>query len=331
MKTIPLITTTLYQLIASYFEDRKSPPGQLIDVGGYRLHYYVGKISSSTTPTKTPTVTPTIVLEHSLGGIEGYLLAPEIAKIAPVFIYDRAGYGWSDHSPHRRTSEQIVSELNILLTKAGIEPPYILVGDSFGSYNVRLFAHQFPEKVVGMVLVDGLHEVGMSSMAFSLRALQLLFTSGFVMSTLGSILGIIRLLKTLGMFELIKPQLRKFPTKDLDYIKRSFCRPKHWVTMAREIINLDNSARQISCANNFGDLPLVSIKANSFFKPSLWTYFIPLKSANKLRDKMHLELLKISNNSTQLQASNSGHFVWVDEPEVIVTAIKMVLEKTNIY
>jgi pimeloyl-ACP methyl ester carboxylesterase len=331
MKTIPLITTTLYQLIASYWEDRKSPPGQLIDVGGYRLHYNVGKISSSTTPTKTPTLIPTIVLDHSLGGIEGYLLAPEIAKIAPVLIYDRAGYGWSDHSPHRRTSEQIVSELNILLTKAGIEPPYILVGDSFGSYNVRLFAHQFPEKVVGMVLVDGLHEVGMSSMAFSLRALQLLFTSGFVMSTLGSILGIIRLLKTLGMFELIKPQLRNFPTKDLDYIKRSFCRPKHWLTMAREIINLDNSARQISCANNLGDLPVVSIKANSFFKPSLWTNFIPLKSANKLRDKMHLELLKISNNFTQLQASNSGHFVWVDEPEVIVTAIKMVLEKTIIY
>ena len=36
-----------------------------------------------------------------------------------------------------------LKELNLLLTKADIQPPYILVGNSFGSYNVRLYAKLF--------------------------------------------------------------------------------------------------------------------------------------------------------------------------------------------
>ncbi|BAZ11560.1 alpha/beta hydrolase fold protein [Calothrix sp. NIES-4071] len=104
------------------------------------------------------------------------------------------------------------------------------------------------------------------------------------------------------------------------------CRPKHWLTMAREIINLDTSSKQVRVANNFGALPIISIKANSFFKPALWTNFIPLKSANKLRDSMHEQIMKLSTNCTQLQTKNSGHFIWVDEPEIISTAVKMIIE-----
>lgn len=66
-------------------------------------------------------------------------------------------------------------ELDTLLHKAGIKPPYLLVGDSFGSYNMRLYAHQFPEKVVGLVLTDGLHQSGMLQMSVALRDLQLFF------------------------------------------------------------------------------------------------------------------------------------------------------------
>ncbi|MBV6628010.1 MAG: alpha/beta hydrolase [Rivularia sp. (in: Bacteria)] len=313
-----LIATTIYQLIATWIEDKKAPPGELIDVGGYKLHLYaIGKAR------------PTVILDHSLGGIEGYLLIKEIAKIARVCICDRAGYGWSEKSPHQRSSEQIVKELDILLNNAGIEPPYILVGDSFGSYNVRLYAHKYPEKVIGIVLTDGLHETGMLNMPLSLTVLKLFFASGFLMSILGSILGIIRLLKNIKAFEFLKPELRKFPQNNLNAIKRSFCRAKHWITMTREILTLDISARQVSKANQFGDLPIVSIKADSFFKPSLWTFALPLKAANQLREKMHVELLKLSSDCIQLQAPKSDHFVWVDSPEVILNAIEIILNKVD--
>ncbi|WP_414575249.1 alpha/beta fold hydrolase [Anabaena sp. CCY 9402-a] len=318
IEIIVLLATTFYQAIASLRENRQPPPGQLIDVGGYRLHFYTAGKSN-----------PTVVLEHSLGGMEGYLLVQEIAQLSRVCIYDRAGYGWSDHSPHPRTSQQIVTELDTLLTQAGIEPPYILVGNSFGSYNVRLYAHYFPEKVIGMVLTDGLHETGMLKMSIYLQALKLFFVSGFFMSILGSMLGIIRLLKVIGTFEIIKRELIKFPQAALNPIKRSFCRPKHWITMSRELLNLDNSSRQLQLISQFEALPIVSIKANTFFQTSLWTVLLPIKAANHLREQMHKQIISLSTNCVQLDAHKSGHFVWIDQPELIINAIKIILEKID--
>ena len=192
-----LIATTLYQAIACWQEDRRfPPPGQFVDVGDCRLHYVVAGEGS-----------PTIVLDHSLGGVEGYFLLDELAKLSRVCIYDRAGFGWSDRSPRPRTSDEIVKEFSTMLIRAGLEPPYLLIGDSFGSYNMRLYAHRFPENVVGLVLTDGLHEAAMLKMPTRLKYLQFFFASGFIMSFWGSFMGIVRLLKVLKVFELLKPEL----------------------------------------------------------------------------------------------------------------------------
>ena len=325
MQLLLLALTTLYQAVATVLEARQPPPGQFIHMGQHRLHFCVAgeaKIADK--------ICPTIVLDHSLGGIEGYLLMEDLAKLSRTCIYDRAGYGWSDHSPFPRTSEQIVQELDQLLTTAQIEPPYLLIGDSFGSYNVRLYAHRFPQKVAGIVLTDGLHESEMLKMSVSLQALKFFFISGFLMSTLGSILGFIRLLENVGGFELLKPELRPFSRESRDRIKRSFCRPKHWITMSREMINLEKSARQMRVAEHLGAIPIVSIKASSFFKPSIWSTFIPLRQANQLRDRMHLKLCQLSTDCLQIEAPESGHFVWVDQPEIIMRAIEILLEKIEL-
>jgi pimeloyl-ACP methyl ester carboxylesterase len=321
LKAALLIVAALYQAIATLIEDRQLPPGQLVDVGKCRLHFYVaGELNADQS-------LPTIVLDHSLGGLEGYLLVRELAKLTRVCIYDRAGYGWSDHSPRPRTCHYMVSELDTLLTKAGIEPPYLLIGNSFGSYNARLYAAHYPRKVAGMVLTDGLHEALMLKMPIALRALQLFFWSGFLMSVLGSALGIVRLLSLAGLFEVLKPELRQAFPAGLRGVKRSFCRSKHWFTMSREIYHLAGCGRQATQATEFGAMPIVSIKAKTFFQPSLWTALVPVKAIDRLRDQMHEELLKLSTDCTQLSATKSGHFVWVDEPEVILEAVKTVLEK----
>ncbi|MBD0347241.1 MAG: alpha/beta hydrolase [Coleofasciculus sp. Co-bin14] len=312
-----LAMMTSYHIIATWIENKKhQPPGQQIDMGGYKLHLYLkGKGK------------PTVIIDHSLGGIDGYFLIEEIAKITQVCIYDRAGYGWSDSSPKPRSSKEIVKELDTLLNLAEIQPPYILVGDSFGSYNVRLYAHQFPEKVVGLVMIDGLHEVAMLKMSMSLRALKLFFMSGFAMSILGSTLGIIRVLGTLGMFELLKKELRNFPQETLKSVKRSFYHYQHWLTMWREMWNLDVSSRQVSQVSHLGDLPIISIKSSTFFKRSIWNFYMPIRAADNFRDKMHTEILKLSRNCTQLQATRSSHFVWIDEPEIILAAVQKLLPK----
>ena len=326
IELILLGLTALYSWIACVLEDRSPPPGRRVTIHDRALHLCV--VESVTEP-----INPvTIVLDHSLGGIEGYLIAEQLlqSKSQPklqcgrVCFYDRAGYGWSDHCFDSRTSDHIVTELNALLIQANIQPPYLLVGDSFGSYNMRLYADRYPEQVVGLVLTDGLHESGMLAMPIAVQALKLLFISGFVMATIGSALGIVRVLRDLGVFELLKPELRNCPPDSLHAVKRSFCRPKHWITMTRELWNLDESGRQMPALSPLNNLPIVNIKSASFFKPAIWTAIIPLKAVNQLRDRMHEQLAKLSTNTVQIKASKSGHFVWIDEPSLITQAITQI-------
>jgi pimeloyl-ACP methyl ester carboxylesterase len=86
------------------------------------------------------------------------LVQAEAPKLARVCSYDRAGYSWSDPSPLERTSANIAKELYTLLKKADIPGPYILVGHSFGGANMLLFADLCPQEVLGVILVDSVHE-----------------------------------------------------------------------------------------------------------------------------------------------------------------------------
>ncbi|MEK3685881.1 alpha/beta fold hydrolase [Paenibacillus sp. FSL R10-2736] len=103
---------------------------------------------------------PPVVFEHGCGSsaLLWSLVAPEVAKVTQVIVYDRAGYGWSEPGPFPRTNEQCISELYELLLQAGVEGPYIFVGHSFGGLNVRLFTGKYPQLVAGVVLVDSMHE-----------------------------------------------------------------------------------------------------------------------------------------------------------------------------
>ena len=308
-----LIPTTIFHWSVSLLAPTP-PPGKLIDLGGYKVHLWTKGTGKTT-----------VILDHSLGGIEGYFLIDAIAQLTQVCIYDRPGYGWSDPSPKARCSSEIVRELDLLLTEARIEPPYILVGNSFGSYNVRLYAQRFPQKVQGIILTDGLHESGMLNLLLSIVAVKYLFISGFVMSVLGSLLGIVRLIGTVGLFELIKPEIAQFTTEQRHRIKRSFYHHNHWITMVRELWNLNCSSRQVQVAANFNDLPIISIKSRTFFHASIFTFLFPLKAIDRLRNKMHYHLSLLSNNFSEIPAANSSHFVWTDEPEIIVSAIAQLL------
>lgn len=271
----------------------------------------------------------TVIIDASLGGVEGYLLIEELAKVTRVCIYDRSGYGWSESATAPRTSQQIVNELHELLATAQISPPYILVGDSFGSYNLRLYAHQFPTEVQGLILTDGLHEDSMLALPLSVGVLKLFFTLSFGFVAIGAALGIVRIVGELGVFELIKPELKKFPKRDRQYVKRSFYSARHWLTMGREMCNLDTSGRQLKAADNLGNLPIISIKSQTFLRPLLGIKLLSLHTADRVRDRIHLDLLKLSTDTQQIFAERSSHFVWIDEPEAIVNAVAILVDRSN--
>lgn len=137
-----------FAAVAGCRSDRAELPQgfRRVDIGGCRLNVLVVGLGK-----------PTVVLEGGIfGTISGWeKVQPPVAEFARVIAYDRAGLGLSDPAPtEARTSAQIARELHRALRVAGVMPPYVLVGSSAGGFHIRLFAHQFPEKVVGLVLVD---------------------------------------------------------------------------------------------------------------------------------------------------------------------------------
>jgi pimeloyl-ACP methyl ester carboxylesterase len=104
---------------------------------------------------------PTVILESGMNETSASwsTIVPQIAAFTRVCVYDRAGLGKSESAGDtRRSSVQIVADLRSLLRTAGVEPPYVMVGHSFGGLNARLFAATYPTEVVGIVLVDSVHE-----------------------------------------------------------------------------------------------------------------------------------------------------------------------------
>ena len=151
MKTLAPVVSALLLVgvqsagIAAPGDEVYARPGRLIAVQGARLNLYcMGRGS------------PAVVFDSGWGDWAPVwmIVQPEVAKWTHACSYDRAGAGFSDPGPMPRTSVRIAEELRGALHNAGIEGPYILVGNAFGGNNVRTFAARHPEEVAGLVLVE---------------------------------------------------------------------------------------------------------------------------------------------------------------------------------
>jgi pimeloyl-ACP methyl ester carboxylesterase len=120
-------------------------PGQLVDVGGHRLHLSC-----------TGSGSPTVVLEPGHGEVSSAMawVTAGVAQDSRVCVYDRAGKGWSDPADGPQDAVQIATGLHTLLDRADIPGPYVLAGHSFGGLYVLTFAAQYPNEVAGLVLLD---------------------------------------------------------------------------------------------------------------------------------------------------------------------------------
>jgi pimeloyl-ACP methyl ester carboxylesterase len=135
-----------YETVRESLDARAYPmPGQLIDVGGHRLHLHC-----------TGSGSPTVVLEPGGGAASSDLgwIAPAVARETRVCVYDRAGRGWSDAAVGPQDGAHIAADLHTLLDRAHVPGPYVVAGHSFGGLYVLSFAAQFPNDVAGMVLLD---------------------------------------------------------------------------------------------------------------------------------------------------------------------------------
>jgi pimeloyl-ACP methyl ester carboxylesterase len=301
-----------YQATAFRADAQRAPrPGQLVNVGGFRLNVYCTGLGN-----------PTVVLDAGLADSldSWHRVQPEIARFSRVCSYDRAGYGYSDLGPMPRTSERIASELHQVLRSAGEKPPYLLVGHSFGGFNVRVFTGKYSDEVSGLILVDATQEdqyrllprawaeLGTATLR---RARRQAFWSPLYID-----LGLARL------------QLRLKGNEVPSVLLQS----KYLKSRASEFENIEVSAEQARRAGNIDEKPLVVLTGGKVIDPGL-------KAALSEEDQkayadiwvntLQLRLAQLSKRGRRIVLPDSGHDIPADRPEAIVTAVREVRTRRN--
>jgi pimeloyl-ACP methyl ester carboxylesterase len=137
-----------YQTLAERREANRFPaPGQLVDIGGRRLHVMCSGAGA-----------PGVLIEASgLGtALQSAAVQRALAITQRVCSYDRAGLGWSDSSPYPATAKAMEQDLEQLLARLHLPAPLIFIASSAGGLSVELYAREHPEHVAGLVWVDAL-------------------------------------------------------------------------------------------------------------------------------------------------------------------------------
>ncbi len=293
---VAIIATTGLQAVLSHLSLRDNPPpGSLVELNGRKVHVLCAGEGS-----------PTVILEAGLpaSSLTWMSVFSEIAELTRVCAYDRPGYGWSQPTTSPRTAETIVQELRVLLQSTDTQPPYILVGHSFGGLLMQLYATRFPNEFTGMVLVDSSHP----DQAHRTLDLQEIDTISFAMKTLGPI-GIVRLLFPVPAGN---PESRDVSVREQE--RELLMTSRTLWTATREMSGLRESLRQVTESTvDLGSKPLV-VLSEGRRRAESW-------------QALQEDLSRMSTNSEWQVVDGAGHFVQHDQPDVVVDAVRRVIEK----
>lgn len=313
-----------YQAIETRADAKRFPQeGRSVDVGGFRLNINC-----------TGQGSPTVVFDSGLGGpgMEWKLVQPTVAQFTRACSYDRAGYGWSDAGPMPRTSGEIAKELHTLLTNAGEKPPYVLVGHSFGGYNVRVFNGQYPTEVAGMVLVDASHEDQMEKMPANMKkASEDAAKSAKTQRLLAPVLlrlGIMRLMIK-GMYA--ETGVSRDILDELDYLNLQM---KFLDATSSEAASVDISAKQVRDSGTLGDKPLIVLTAGRLrINEAQLPKGVTRKDMEDLYEvwvnDLQMREAHLSMRGRRIMVPDSGHIIPFEKPDAVVSAIREVCAQVN--
>jgi len=304
----------IYQAVATQIDQRTyPPPGEMVDVGSHSLHINcVGQGS------------PTVILESGLATMSADWanVQPQVANTTRVCSYDRAGTGWSEPGPEPRDPKQIARELHALLANAGIDGPYILVGQSFGGLYVRMYASQYPKEVEGMVLVDASHPDMWTRMPPEVAA---------TLKRPAWQVGAMTFLTQLGVTRLTSGDMAEcgLPVRQCKEEQAYFATTRHSVTWGQEMLAPDRDA-QVRATGDLGDKPLVVVSAGDHSRDfAAGVSGAALTRFERTWHTLQSELAALSTDSTHLVVERAGHSTLQtdrEDAQVTSTAIEQVVD-----
>jgi pimeloyl-ACP methyl ester carboxylesterase len=257
---------------------------------------------------------PTVVLEAGMGSFSPnwYWVQEELAPTIRSVAYDRAGLGWSRRSRRQRDAQTIAIELRDALGIAGIAPPYVLAGHSFGGLPVRAFADLYPELTAGLVLVDASHPDQWVRWPTP-HADRILEVSQRIFGWLGWF-GVLRALN------LARGIAAGLPARQAAELRAAAALPGYAATEAAQIRSWSVSREQVNAAAPLGDLPLAVLAVSD--QPV----------GGELLTALQRELAELTENASIEVVQGASHESLVSNREharVVANAIQAVVQAAS--
>ena len=314
----------IYQAMGVAADERRyPPPGRMIDIAGRKLHL-VDRGAGG----------PAVVFESGISAtcLSWAQVRAEVEGFARSCTYDRAWLGWSEPSNAPRTTSAIVADLHALLEAAEIPRPYILVGHSFGGMLVRAYAASYPGCVAGLLLVDPLSpSEWLSPPAPHLRLLRFgvkLSRRGAWLARIGVVRAALALLMAGGrrvpqgiaklssgrgesVISRLVGEVRKMPAETWPMVRAHWCLPKSFLGMADYLQSLPASAAEAVALGEPETIPLTVLSA---------------ANATSAQLEEREAMAQRSPRGQHLIARKSGHWIQLDEPELVVEAIREMIK-----
>ncbi|HLG95673.1 MAG TPA: alpha/beta hydrolase [Bryobacteraceae bacterium] len=280
------------------------PPrqGKSIDIGGRTLNYScIGQGA------------PTVLFEGGGGGA-GFYWTPmqrKVAEYTRACWYDRAGYGWSDPASFPHPASAIASDLHRLVAKAGMAPPFVLVGLSFGGVCARVYAQRYPSEVSGMVLVDSSH--------VDEREPITPLGGGYLPYFPSLLPALSQILRPIGFLRLVMRPSELTPFE-----------PRTFAESFKEGIGYE-SALEARAVRNLGDIPLIVLTAGIHRRNPPHS---PVEAREEREWEEHWieaqrQLVRLSTRGEQRIFRDAKHNLAQDRPEDVLKAIRDVVDRVR--
>jgi pimeloyl-ACP methyl ester carboxylesterase len=302
---------------------RYAAAGRWVDIGNGNRIYLLEKGSTG----------PAVLFESGIAAtnLNWFHIQEKVSQFASTASYDRCGLGWSSPCQTARTPGNIAVELHQMLAQAGIKPPYILVGHSFGGLVMRRFALLYPDEVTSIVLVDPMRcdewpplnpakqkeidrgsklssyaipiaQIGLARLAVT----SLLCRSGRVAERLAGAAG------EGGKHVLgrIKGEVSKMPPEVWPIVAAHWSRPGYYVGMRSHVRAVPDTVREMQAAEPIRGIPVLLLT--------------PGKSTPLSEDCLR----RIGDNVQQVIAPESAHWIHLDQPQLVINSIQEMVDAT---
>jgi pimeloyl-ACP methyl ester carboxylesterase len=270
-----------YQTVQEAVDTNAYPmPGQLIDVGGHRLHLHC-----------TGSGSPTVVLQPGGGDFSSAMawIAPAVASQIRVCVYDRPGRGWSEPAASPQDATQIATDLHTLLQRGNVARPYVLAGHSFGGLYVLTYADRYPDDVAGMVLVDSTNPATEAdpenATAYDAGSYDAATDRVAALGAAAARVGLVRLLGSFDYGEL--------PAQSRDEVRAKTATAEYASGWIDEFVQANASGAEAAMLTDFGDKPLVVLTAGA--------------ETDATHDAAQTKLAALSTNSSHRVVDGASH------------------------